>query len=731
MRPQRFRKLLARRSQAEFRGRDEEIAMMLGWAADSNFTGSTIAHAPRRGATELLQQVFDRLFLSQTKTVPIYFSFKNAAGPREAARRFAMEFLMQLAAFQTQEPEVFFAPPTLTELSAMVSPSEAAFVEKEAASIISRENDADETAFFRYCFSLPLRAAAAGLHLFVMLDDLHRLAETVNGSEAVSALEFLTTRGGLPFCIAMRRRFRFDGDIPRYDLQPLESKYISEVISAAAENRRVKVSDAVCDLIEVKADGDLSIIHGIISDAARLGRQMDSFKALSHIYTGAVFGGPIREIYDRIFSEACISTDVEKTVIRLLHESFTSESHRLAADVWKKLTGLSDIDTHILIDRLSLEEVVRFASARVEPTIENRCLADYVATRYRLEVLGEDRAPVFALSLSSFISTAPQLMAEEYRRASALGLRNILAAFGERKVPLALLDYGRYKRDYRGLEADELVKKLEADNDLIALPGIVFSSYTESFYRAIGLLTEKERSAVALGFEKNENNGNRQIVWIAAEIDAKLEVDRETAEFWCDRLETAALMCGFENYRLWLVAPEGFTDEALEVLYSRNCFTSSHRQAQLLNSYLTAAPLAHVNGNVREYEIVIPMEDDSELVAAHTLENIAKRHNFPAHVINQIKTALVEACINASEHSRSPDRKIHQKFAVSSDRITITVSNRGIRLADIGDKEEHHRAEGVRRGWGLKLIRSLMDEVTIEDVDDGTRISMTKILEPA
>ncbi|HMS08479.1 MAG TPA: ATP-binding protein, partial [Pyrinomonadaceae bacterium] len=72
----------------------------------------------------------------------------------------------------------------------------------------------------------------------------------------------------------------------------------------------------------------------------------------------------------------------------------------------------------------------------------------------------------------------------------------------------------------------------------------------------------------------------------------------------------------------------------------------------------------------------------------------------------------------------SPDRRFHQKFVVAPDRITITVSNRGLRLAD----RALPAAEPTngRRGWGLKLIRVLMDEVRLEDVDDGTRLTMTK-----
>jgi anti-sigma regulatory factor (Ser/Thr protein kinase) len=44
-----------------------------------------------------------------------------------------------------------------------------------------------------------------------------------------------------------------------------------------------------------------------------------------------------------------------------------------------------------------------------------------------------------------------------------------------------------------------------------------------------------------------------------------------------------------------------------------------------------------------------------------------------------------------------------------------------------GGSETTEAAE-ERRGWGLKLIRTLMDEVEFERVDDGTSLRMTKYL---
>jgi serine/threonine-protein kinase RsbW len=184
-----------------------------------------------------------------------------------------------------------------------------------------------------------------------------------------------------------------------------------------------------------------------------------------------------------------------------------------------------------------------------------------------------------------------------------------------------------------------------------------------------------------------------------------------------------AVVSDFRNVRFWLVAPEGFAPDALEVLADRGAFGSNRKQVELLINFLGLREETHRPAS--EYEMVVPMGEDTEIIAAQTIEEIARRHSFSAKAINQIKTALVEACINAAEHSHSPDRKIYQKFAVEDDRITITVSNRGLRLIDRAPKETTPTAG--RRGWGLKLMKSLMDEVRIEETDDGTRVSMVKM----
>jgi len=167
----------------------------------------------------------------------------------------------------------------------------------------------------------------------------------------------------------------------------------------------------------------------------------------------------------------------------------------------------------------------------------------------------------------------------------------------------------------------------------------------------------------------------------------------------------------------------------------RKALGSSRQQLELLASRLgeTVASSVLPTGDPNEFLMVVPMGEDNELIAASTAEQIARRLTFRPEAINQIKTAIVEACINASEHSFSPDRKIYQRFRVESDRLVITISSRGIVPANLNGAHsgsEAKEAAEERRGWGLKLIRTLMDEVEFERVDDGTSLRMTKYLRP-
>jgi serine/threonine-protein kinase RsbW len=195
-----------------------------------------------------------------------------------------------------------------------------------------------------------------------------------------------------------------------------------------------------------------------------------------------------------------------------------------------------------------------------------------------------------------------------------------------------------------------------------------------------------------------------------------------------DRLSNLAQELDFARTRIWLIAPEGFSSEASQVLKEREAYGSSRRQVELLTARIRseAERKARETSRPDDYELIIPMGTDTELIAAQAIEQIARRVNFKSEAINQIKTALIEACINAAEHSLSPDRKIYQRFRVEDDRLVVIVASRGIVPGSENGFRPGDEGTKSRRGWGLKLIQTLMDEVEFERVDDGTQLRMVK-----
>jgi hypothetical protein len=131
----------------------------------------------------------------------------------------------------------------------------------------------------------------------------------------------------------------------------------------------------------------------------------------------------------------------------------------------------------------------------------------------------------------------------------------LLARFDGRSVSSAVIDYGKFKVELKGADDETVQRAINEGEDMIALPQIIYTADTAAFYPKFAQLSDPEHSAVAVGFTGRAQKD--EITWLAAEIDSKLEADRETAGFWCDRLEMVAATCGYEQFRIWLVSPEG------------------------------------------------------------------------------------------------------------------------------------------------------------------------------
>ena len=134
----------------------------------------------------------------------------------------------------------------------------------------------------------------------------------------------------------------------------------------------------------------------------------------------------------------------------------------------------------------------------------------------------------------------------------------------------------------------------------------------------------------------------------------------------------------------------------------------------------------------QEVELTIPMMENMEVTATRTAEAVAQFLDFDAEQIDEVKHALIEACINAFEHSESHDSKVYIRFVLSPADLTVVIRDFGqgfdpgeVPKPDIQAKVGGQ--DGYKRGWGLMLIESLMDSVDIVSGPHGTQLTMVKL----
>ena len=128
-------------------------------------------------------------------------------------------------------------------------------------------------------------------------------------------------------------------------------------------------------------------------------------------------------------------------------------------------------------------------------------------------------------------------------------------------------------------------------------------------------------------------------------------------------------------------------------------------------------------------ELKLPIIANMELVAVQTAEVVAKHMDLSEDKAAEISMALIEACINAFEHSQAQNN-VFIHFILEENSLVIKVIDQGIGFdktkVEIPAIENKLGTEERKRGWGLQLIQELMDSVEFESSKDGTTVTMTK-----
>ncbi len=129
----------------------------------------------------------------------------------------------------------------------------------------------------------------------------------------------------------------------------------------------------------------------------------------------------------------------------------------------------------------------------------------------------------------------------------------------------------------------------------------------------------------------------------------------------------------------------------------------------------------------------IPAEPNRELEVAERAFELARGVGLGADEAGEVRLAVIEAVINAIEHGRNEQGRVQVSFSTAASspaRLAVTVGDSGhgfdpSRVAAPNIAEKIGTTQR-KRGWGLKLMRSLMDEVIVDSGAGGTRVTLIK-----
>lgn len=116
----------------------------------------------------------------------------------------------------------------------------------------------------------------------------------------------------------------------------------------------------------------------------------------------------------------------------------------------------------------------------------------------------------------------------------------------------------------------------------------------------------------------------------------------------------------------------------------------------------------------------VPSQPEYALIARLVVSQVGQLAGFNSDDVYDLKLAVTEAATNVIRHAAVEAFDIEYRARPGSVEITVTDAGGGF------DVEELTGDSGGEGGFGLAVVRSLVDEVIIDSTAEGTRLRMVR-----
>ena len=129
-------------------------------------------------------------------------------------------------------------------------------------------------------------------------------------------------------------------------------------------------------------------------------------------------------------------------------------------------------------------------------------------------------------------------------------------------------------------------------------------------------------------------------------------------------------------------------------------------------------------------QVSLPNRFGHERIAMESSASFARIVGFRKEVIEDLKTAVSEACLNAMEHGNRgrPEARVVVTMSFKADTFNVSVRDEGEGIWELPEEPDiKKKIENLEtpRGLGIFLMKELMDKVELNKItNEGHEVSM-------
>lgn len=737
---------------AEFFGREEELSALRRVCLEggAGIGASVLIYGPPNvGKSSILLKLKADLSALPDgsplpRPFPFYFSFsKILSHPLALSQQFFQEYLRQLLAFLGEPPPAGFDPEAMCESLGIRGDVEC----RDFLAAHRRYTDAgDGLSALANAVSYPFTTGGKDFYPVFLFDDFQYTIKLQNIPEGAifSILRPYIKSGHFPIIVSGSSPGHVSSSLKREGLygsfQLIEVGGLSPEASLQAwgplfERRRIRLPEPLLSRASARL-GHVPIYQRMFAEEISFRNlQVADRVALENLYALSVTEGKInrywREFFENAFPARTVRVRAIRFLKRVLCDRFPIDSFEGAL----ALIGGGPEEGSAILSVLEFKGLLKsdFEYLRF---VEDPVLIDFLFWAFERGMLGKSSSQVAAAIVQGKITGAALEAGWGEREKRATVVKEMMRKWDCREVPALLFDFGAFRERFGGKGLLEVVIGLEREAETVRLPKI---SSVSTGYRTRRGGTRFDFDLVAYGFLEADFSEESLVIW-AVDLATERALTPAMLEHFENRCRLLSLEKGLREGQLekWILFEGGIDPPAAEYA-ERNGIRLTHRSQLRLFLNLFGmeemepvpepgkAPQPAPDARPLEFELVLPMKADTEVVAARVAEEVGAYASVDADTVDRIKMAIIEACINAFEHSGSDTGKVHLRYVLAPERIDLYVRDdgKGFRTGTKGSESKRNR------GWGLKLIRELVDEVEIETGEEGTTVRMVKYLRPA